>query len=159
MLMHPVIADFMQAYGEGGMRAKRLGHLHRLARLYWYTIEFGLVQQRQGLRLYGAGLASSFAESAYCLRDDSPNRLAFSLERVLRTRYRIDDFQETYFVLRDLGQLLEFAQTDFGPIYDHVQSLPDIPAGQVLPSDGVITHGTRRHQSTKLAPSAGNGNS
>lgn len=151
MLMNPVIADFMQAYGQGGLRAQRLGHLHRLARLYWYTIEFGLIQEQQDLRLYGAGIASSCAETSFCLADRSPNRLAFCLERVLRTSYRIDDFQETYFVLRNFDQLLEFAQTDFAPIYERVQRLPDILPGALLADDDVISRGTGSHAKAKRA--------
>ena len=76
MLMNPVIADYIQAYGEGGLRAQRLGVLDKLARVYWYTVEFGLVQQRDGLRIYGAGIASSATESVFALDDASPNRIA-----------------------------------------------------------------------------------
>src|SRR5690606_26619696 len=113
MLMHPVMADFIQAYGQGGLRALRLGKLPYLARVYWYTVEFGLLRQDDGLRIYGAGIASSRAESIFSVEDASPNRIAFELERVMRTHYRIDDFQETYFVLDSLEQLLELAKIDF----------------------------------------------
>jgi phenylalanine-4-hydroxylase len=95
MLMNPAIADFIQAYGEGGLRAQKLGVLDKLARVYWYTVEFGLLQQSDGLRIYGAGIASSFTESVFALDDPSPNRIRFELERVMRTHYRIDDFQES----------------------------------------------------------------
>ena len=105
LLMNPVIADFIQAYGVGGLRAQRLGTLPLLARVYWYTVEFGLVQQAEGLRIYGAGIVSSRAESVFALEDDSPHRIGFELERVMRTRYRIDDFQECYFVLDQLDEL------------------------------------------------------
>ena len=98
LLMNPVIADFIQAYGAGGLRAQRLGTLPLLARVYWYTVEFGLVQQAEGLRIYGAGIVSSRTESVFALEDDSPHRIGFELERVMRTRYRIDDFQECYFL-------------------------------------------------------------
>ena len=118
MLMNPVIADFIQAYGEGGLRAQRLGTLPLLARVYWYTVEFGLVQQADGVRIYGSGIASSRAESVFALDDDSPNRIGFDLERVMRTRYRIDDFQECYFVLDALDDLLELAHIDFAPLYE-----------------------------------------
>jgi len=142
MLMNPAIADFIQAYGQGGLRARSLGHLKRLARLYWYTIEFGLVQQSGGLRIYGAGIASSFAESQFALRDESPNRLGLKLERVMRTNYRIDDFQETYFVIRDLDQLLEFTRIDFAPLYERVQALPEFQPADVLSDDAVFWRGT-----------------
>jgi phenylalanine-4-hydroxylase len=99
MLLNPVIADYIQAYGVGGLRAQKLGVLPNLARVYWYTVEFGLVMQADGLRIYGSGIVSSYTASVFALDDPSPNRIRFDLERVMRTRYRIDDFQETYFVL------------------------------------------------------------
>ena len=92
--------------------------------MYWYTVEFGLVQQADGLRIYGAGIASSSAESVFAIDDPSPNRVRFDLERVMRTHYRIDDFQETYFVIRDLDELLELARIDFAPIYQRIAGLP-----------------------------------
>jgi phenylalanine-4-hydroxylase len=109
LLMNPVFADYMQAYGEGGLKAQGLGHLHHLARLYWYTVEFGLIATPAGLRIYGSGILSSAGESIYCLDDPQPHRLGFDLSRVMRTRYRIDRFQETYFVIDDFAQL--FAAT------------------------------------------------
>jgi phenylalanine-4-hydroxylase len=145
MLMNPVIADYIQAYGVGGLRAKRLGVLEKLARVYWYTVEFGLVKQPDGLRIYGAGIASSATETVFALEDDSPNRLRFDLERVMRTRYRIDDFQETYFVLDHLDDLLELARIDFAPLYERVAVGVEFEPGDVLPSDGVVTKGTGRH--------------
>ena len=142
MLMNPSIADFIQAYGQGGLRAQSLGHLKRLARLYWYTVEFGLVRQHGGLRIYGAGIASSYAESKFAVQDDSPNRLGLKLERVMRTNYRIDDFQETYFVIRDLEELLEFTRIDFAPLYERVQALPEFQPADVLAEDRVFWRGT-----------------
>ena len=151
MLMNPAIADFIQAYGQGGLRAQRLGHLKHLARLYWYTIEFGLLQQHGGLRLYGAGIASSFTESQFCLDDASPNRIGLTLERVMRTHYRIDDFQETYFVIRDLDALLEFTRIDFAPLYEQVQALPEFQPGDVLDSDTVFARGNGSYHAAKRA--------
>ncbi|TDQ45197.1 phenylalanine 4-monooxygenase [Tepidicella xavieri] len=141
MLMHPVMADFIQAYGEGGLRAQRLGHLEQLARVYWYTVEFGLVEENGGLRLYGGGIASSYSESLFCLDSPSPNRIRFDLERVMRTRYRIDDFQETYFVLRSLEDLLELRQIDFAPLYERTAAQPTLVPGDVLPTDVVLHRG------------------
>ena len=141
MLMNPAIADFIQAYGQGGLRAQQLGFLPQLARVYWYTVEFGLLQQADGLRLYGAGIASSFTESQFCLDSASPNRIRFALERVMRTHYRIDDFQETYFVIRDLEELLEFTQIDFAPLYESAAKGPALQPGDVLPSDQVFARG------------------
>lgn len=145
MLMNPVIADYIQAYGQGGLRAKRLGVLDKLARVYWYTVEFGLVRQPKGLRIYGAGIASSATETVFSVESDSPNRIGFELERVMRTRYRIDDFQETYFVLDDLDQLLELANVDFGPLYDRVALREELRPGDLQPSDKVLSHGSGRY--------------
>lgn len=117
MLMNPVMADFIQAYGVGGLRAKSLDALDLLARVYWYTVEFGLVREHGGLRIYGAGIASSFSESLYALDSPAPQRIGFDLQRVMRTLYRIDDLQQTYFVLDSLDTLLALAKTDFAPHY------------------------------------------
>ena len=149
LLMHPVMADFIQAYGVGGLRAQKLGVLDKLARVYWYTVEFGLVQQKNGLRIYGAGIASSATESRFALDDASPNRLHFDLERVMRTRYRIDDFQETYFVLDDLDELLELARIDFAGLYERVQDQAELEPASVLPSDRVLTRGSGRYHHHK----------
>lgn len=142
MLMNPVIADYVQAYGEGGLRAARLGALENLARVYWYTIEFGLVAQAEGLRIYGAGIVSSAAETVFALDDPSPNRIRFDLARVMHTRYRIDDFQETYFVLGDFAELLDLARIDFAPIYARERGRPDHAPGEVLAEDEVMSLGT-----------------
>ena len=141
MLLNPAIADYIQAYGEGGLRAQQLGRLTNLARVYWYTVEFGLLRQRDGLRLYGAGIASSYTESVFALDSGSPNRVRFELERVMRTRYRIDDFQETYFVIDDLEQLLELARIDFAPLYARLDGQAELCPGELLPEDGILTRG------------------
>jgi phenylalanine-4-hydroxylase len=145
MLMHPVIADYIQAYGVGGLRAQLLGVLEKLARVYWYTVEFGLLEQAGGLRIYGSGIVSSFMESIFALDDASPNRIRFALERVMRTRYRIDDFQETYFVLRHFDELLALAHIDFAPIYERAQGQPEFEPGSVLPTDEVLARGSGRY--------------
>jgi phenylalanine-4-hydroxylase len=149
MLLNPAIADHIQAYGAGGLRAQRLGVLPNLARVYWYTVEFGLVMQADGLRIYGSGIVSSCTESVFALDDPSPNRIRFDLARVMRTRYRIDDFQETYFVLGDLEDLLELARIDFAPWYDRSGRQPDIEPGEVLPDDKVITRGTGTYHAAR----------
>lgn len=145
MLMHPVMADFIQAYGQGGLRAKALGVLEHLARVYWYTVEFGLVQQADGLRIYGAGIASSATESVFAVRDASPHRIGFDLERVMRTRYRIDDFQESYFVLNNLEELLALRQVDFLPLYDRVRQAPSYDPGELQDGDHILHLGTGRY--------------
>lgn len=150
MLMNPAIADYIQAYGQGGLRARKLGVLDKLARVYWYTVEFGLVRQPDGLRIYGAGIASSFAESVFALDDPSPNRLGFDLERVMRTNYRIDDFQESYFVIDDLDELLALARIDFAPAYDRIRGLPEVAPGVVLPADRIMSRGTGRYHAKAI---------
>lgn len=151
MLIHPVIADYVQAYGVGGLRAQRLGRLPQLARVYWYTIEFGLLQQAEGLRIYGSGIVSSSAESVFAIDDRSPNRLRFDLERVMRTRYRIDDYQESYFVIRDLDELLELARIDFAPVYERIALLDEIEPGSVLPGDTVLHRGHGGYHAARRA--------
>ena len=145
MLMHPVMADFMQAYGQGGLKAQSLGLLDQLARVYWYTVEFGLVQQSDGLRIYGAGIVSSATESVFALESNSPHRIRFDLDRVLRTQYRIDDFQEIYFVLPDLADLLNLARIDFKPHYERVRGAPSYLPGVIVPGDQVLTQGTGQY--------------
>jgi phenylalanine-4-hydroxylase len=149
MLLNPVIAGYIQAYGAGGLRALELGVLPNLARVYWYTVEFGLVMQEDGLRIYGSGIVSSHAESVFALDDPSPNRVRFDLERVMRTRYRIDDFQETYFVLGGLEELLDLARIDFAPVYGRVGRQPDLAPGDILPGDTVITRGAGTYHAAK----------
>ena len=146
MLTDPVFADYMQAYGQGGLRALGLGRLHNLARLYWYTVEFGLLQTPHGLRIYGAGIVSSRAESIFALDDPSPNRVGFDLERVMRTPYRIDDFQQVYFVIPSLQTLLDVTvETDFAPLYARLAAVPDIPIAATVPGDQVLTRGTQAY--------------
>jgi len=158
MLMHPALADFMQAYGEGGRRACALGMLDELARVYWYTVEFGLVLENGELRIYGAGIASSYRESVFALEDASPHRIGFALERVLRTRYRIDDFQEAYFVLRDLDELLDLARIDFGPIYERIRGRCAISPGALQDGDTVIRRGSGAYHLGRKPSSDGGAN-
>jgi phenylalanine-4-hydroxylase len=146
MLADPVFADYMAAYGRGGQRSLGFDALDHLARLYWYTVEFGLIQQSDGMRIYGAGIVSSFGESVFALDDDSPNRIGFDLMRVMRTPYRIDDFQQNYFVIDSLDTLLRTTvETDFAPLYGQLDALPDIAIGDVLASDMVIHTGTQTY--------------
>ncbi len=151
MMMNPVMADFMQAYGEGGLRAEKLGVLDRLARLYWYTVEFGLVEDADGLRIFGAGILSSFTETRFALESQSPNRVGFDLRRVLRTHYRIDEFQEAYFVLPNLDTLLDLAKTDFGPIYAELDGQPDFAPATLLDDDRVFNRGTGEYHAALTA--------
>ncbi|KAF1719914.1 phenylalanine 4-monooxygenase [Pseudoxanthomonas wuyuanensis] len=144
LLMNPVFADYMQAYGKGGVKAHGIGAdaLQHLTRLYWYTVEFGLINTPAGLRIYGAGIVSSKGESLYSLESDAPNRIGFDLERIMRTRYRIDTYQKTYFVIDSFEQLIDATAPDFTPIYARLAQQPAIAAGDVLDSDRVFTRGT-----------------
>ncbi len=152
MLAHPVFADYLQAYGEGGLRAQGLGMLPQLARLYWYTVEFGLLTTTQGLRIYGAGIVSSASESVFALEDASPHRVAFALERVMRTRYRIDDFQQVYFVIENFEQLLrQTAERDFGPVYQRLARLDDLAPDALAAEDQVLHHGTQAYARARRA--------
>jgi phenylalanine-4-hydroxylase len=141
MLMNPVFADYMQAYGEGGLKALRLASLHYLARLYWYTVEFGLIATPEGPRIYGSGIVSSKGESIYCLESRAPHRLRFDLLRVMRTEYRIDDFQQTYFVIDSFAQLFAATRPDFTPHYAALAGLADIAPDAILPTDRVLHRG------------------
>jgi len=136
LLALPAYADYMQAYGEGGLRAAHLGAMQRLAHLYWYTVEFGLMRHGDGLRLFGAGIVSSHGESAYALDDPAPLRIGFDLRRVLRTEYRIDAYQRNYFVIESFEDLLrQTLEADFAPIYAELASLPSLPIAVVQPGD------------------------
>jgi phenylalanine-4-hydroxylase len=150
MLADPVFADYMVAYGKGGLRSLGFGALHKLARLYWYTVEFGLIEEPAGLRIYGAGIVSSYGESIFCLDDPSPNRIRFDLLRLMRTEYRIDDYQQNYFVIPSLEHLLKVTvESDFAPLYAQLESLPDIPIADILAEDDFITHGTQTYAHSK----------
>jgi phenylalanine-4-hydroxylase len=132
LLFNPMFADYMQAFGQGGLKAAQLGGLEYLARLYWYTVEFGLIATPEGLRIYGAGIVSSGSEPWHSLYAPEPARVAFDLERLMRSEYKIDTFQATYFVIRSFDELFEATSPDFGPIYARVKALPSHLAGVVL---------------------------
>jgi phenylalanine-4-hydroxylase len=141
LLINPVFADYMQAYGQGGMKAEHLHVLPMLARLYWYTVEFGLIQTEKGLRIYGAGIVSSKTESIYALESQVPNRVGFDLTRILRTEYKIDDVQKTYFVIDDFDTLMNDTQQDFTQMYLNLDGLPTFKPTEILAQDRVINKG------------------
>ncbi|WP_343518644.1 phenylalanine 4-monooxygenase [Sphingomonas sp.] len=150
MLADPVFADYMEAYGRGGQRAMEFGALTQLSRLYWYTVEFGLIEEAEGLRIYGSGIVSSFGESRFALDSDSPNRIGFDLKRVMRTEYRIDDFQQNYFVIPSFDELLRVTvESDFAPLYREILAQPDIPIAEIVDGDRVITRGTQEYARAK----------
>jgi len=144
LLLNPVFADYMEAYGCGGVKAHGLGAeaLVNLTRLYWYTVEFGLIKQADGLRIYGSGIVSSKGESIHCLESAAPNRIGFDMPRIMRTRYRIDTYQKTYFVIDSFEQLMNATKPDFTPLYAQLATQESIPAGNVLQSDFVYNRGT-----------------
>jgi phenylalanine-4-hydroxylase len=144
LLLNDVFADYMQAFGDEGVRATALGPeaLTNLTRLYWYTVEFGLIRTDDGLRIYGSGIMSSKAEAIYSLESPSPNRLAFDLERVMRTQFRIDSCQKTYFVIDGFDALFQAITQDLTTVYARLLELPAHGAASVLPTDRVIHRGT-----------------
>lgn len=156
LLTDPVFADAIHAYGRAALAVDERA-LPLLARLYWYTVEFGLIRDTsgdtsgdtgapQGVKIYGAGIVSSKGESLYSVESAAPNRLAFDLERVLRTRYRIDTFQKTYFVIDSFAQLFEALGAGIAAhLADPAPLIATAPyaAGDVLHSDTVYTRGTR----------------
>ena len=129
LLFDPVYANHLHEYGKGGLKAMRLDAVKMLARLYWYTIEFGLMNTAQGVRAYGAGLLSSGGELAYCVDDSKPRRLLFDLERIMRTEYQIDRYQDAYFVIDSFDHLMRETAPDFTPIYARIRNLPTLKAG------------------------------
>ena len=146
MLTNPVFADYMEAYGKGGLRSLNFAALKNLAALYWYTVEFGLIQTDEGLRIYGAGIVSSKTESIFALEDPSPNRIGFELERLMKTDYRIDDFQQTYFVIDSYEQLFDATvKTDFAPIYDRMQGKFALKPDDIETGDRVLTRGSQAY--------------
>jgi phenylalanine-4-hydroxylase len=142
LLANPVFGDYLQAYGAGGVKAAGLDALSFLARLYWYTVEFGLIQTAQGLRIYGAGILSSKGESIYSLDSDAPNRVGFELMRLMRTRYRIDSYQQTYFVIDSFKQLFDATAPDFTDYYRQLQQVDAYAARTVVDRDYILQRGS-----------------
>ena len=138
LLFNPVMADFIQAYGQGGLKAAELGACEMLSRLYWYTVEFGLIRESGGVRAYGAGILSSVGELEYSVNSPQPHRLPLQLERTMRTLYKIDTYQQTYFVIDDMPHLLNLADADFAPLYEQLRQLPTIGAKELLPGEQLI---------------------
>jgi phenylalanine-4-hydroxylase len=143
LLFNPVFADHMQAYGAGGLKAHALGACEQLARLYWYTIEFGLMRQSGsgagGVRAYGAGILSSSGELVHAVTSQEPQRIALQLLRAMRTRYKIDSYQQTYFVIDSFQQLLDLTAPDFTPLYAQLKALDELAADARLPGDVAVS--------------------
>jgi phenylalanine-4-hydroxylase len=143
MLFNPVFANYIQAYGKGGIKAHALGAIEMLSRLYWYTVEFGLIDSKRGLRTYGAGILSSGGEIGYCLESPNPNRIGFDLLRIMQTSYKIDTYQETYFVIRDFEQLFEATAPDFTAYYASLRGKEPYAPATVLATDKVYHRGKK----------------
>lgn len=146
LLTIPHFANYMAAYGCGGARAFRMGneqYLDFLARLYWYTVEFGLIQENDKIKIYGAGILSSPGEVVFSIDSDSPNRIAFNMERIMQTDYIISDYQQTYWVIPSIEALFSETQQDFKPIYKKLEQNAKLYGpGEIIPSDKVLHKGT-----------------
>src|SRR5262245_19503756 len=138
LLMQPSYADYIAAYGRAGLAYKGQPALQNLARLYWYTVEFGLMRTPAGLRIFGAGILSSAGESVYALESPRPLRVAFDCERVLRTRYEIDHYQDIYFVLAGYNDLPALRPDELDAHIAAARRQDEIPAGEQTASDRVI---------------------
>ena len=138
LLFNKVFADYLEAYGKGGVKAKGLNALDYLARLYWYTVEFGLIRTRTGLRTYGAGTLSSAGELPYCVTSEKPNRIRFDLLRVMQSKYKIDTFQETYFVIDSFKELFDATAPDFTPYYAELRTRRDLAANETIAADIIV---------------------
>jgi len=158
LLMYPLMGDFIQSCGKAAVKAhqlKQLDVIERIARLYWYIVEVGLVQEKDGIRSFGAAIASSEKEILFSLENDSPNLVMFDVERVMRSEFWIYDLQQTYFVLKDMNDLISIAQINLDAITEKLNGTPDIELGDLVPEDQVIQHGTLRyHEQNELQVSA-----
>lgn len=144
MLFHPVFADYVQRYGERGLEAVPENALPLLARLYWYTVEFGLIETPAGLKAFGAGILSSAGETPFAIENEAPRRVRFVLERVMRTRYMIDAFQKTYFVVRSLAELQRAMAQDLRPVYRKLAGAAELDPALLYPGDETVAPAARR---------------
>ncbi len=138
LLMQPGYAEYMAAYGRAGLAYAGQPALENLARLYWYTVEFGLMRTAAGLRIFGAGILSSAGESVYALESQQPLRVAFDCERVLRTRYEIDHYQDIYFVLSGYDNLPALRPEELDAHIAAARREPEIAAGAQIASDPIV---------------------
>ena len=142
LLFDPVFADYLQQYGLAGPKALAHDAVPILARLYWYMVEFGLILDDGEVKAYGAGMLSSYGETQFSVKSPTPNRIGFDLERVMRTRYYIDRFQSTYFVLESFEDLFRASiDTDFAPLYPKIKASEPYAPEAVVEGDRVIWRG------------------
>ena len=143
LLTNPAYADYMNEYGRIGLDAVDHKGVKFLARLNWYTIEFGLIRKPEGIQIYGAGIVSSFGEAKYVVEDPSANQISFDLERVLRTGYYIDDYQATYFVIDSFEDLFDLLKgRDFTAEFERLRTEQPYSPIEILPRDKVVRKGT-----------------
>lgn len=126
MLTHPDFAAFTHTYGQLGARATAQQRAY-LARLYWFTVEFGLVKEANEIKIYGGGILSSPGETLYALDSATPQRQDFQLDAVLRTPYRIDIMQPIYYVLDDISQLYQLSRIDLMHYAEHAMKAGLLP--------------------------------
>ncbi len=125
MITHPAYADFMQSYGKLALTSCK-AHRQLLARLFWFTVEFGLIKTDQGIRCYGGGILSSKEETVYSIESELPQRKPFDLVEVLRTPYRVDQIQGVYYVLESFDQLFNVLKKDIDAAIKAAQSLGEL---------------------------------
>ena len=144
MLTDPVYADYMQEYGKAGWKAMRHNRLKALGSLYWYTVEFGLLQEAPGdIRAYGAGILSGPTEVVYAVEAESPNRIMLNVDRVMRTDYVISDLQPTYFVIKSFEDLYQqTVERDFDRLYRTLDPGFTYANTAVIDVDDVLHSGT-----------------
>lgn len=141
MLAHPVFAEYFHSVGKGAMKAHEHGYLGYIDTLYWFTVEFGLINTPEGRRIYGSGITSSMGESKFCLSPE-PAHVAFDVKRVMRQKYRIDTFQHHYFVIDSFEQLIEESKPDFLPYYQEISAQEPVGVTELLPTDTLLQPGT-----------------
>ena len=146
LLMNRSYADFVAAYGAAGLRYADPEDLARLARLYWYSVEFGLIETEAGLRIFGAGIASSPGETVFSLESAEPNRIRLDPVRVMRTRYKIDDFQQTYFVLPGFEAMPDLAAGPLEAAMAQARALPELAPDARIAEDRSVAVGVAAHR-------------
>ena len=146
LLTDPVFADYMQEYGRAGWKAMRYNRLKALGALYWYTVEFGLIEESDGLKIYGAGILSGPREAVFALEGRSPNRIMLNVDRVMRTDYVIDDLQPTYFVIESFADLYhQTVERDFDRLYRSLNPGFTYANAAVIDVDDVLHRGTQEY--------------
>jgi phenylalanine-4-hydroxylase len=146
MLTDPTFADYMQEYGKAGWKAMRYNRLKALGALYWYTVEFGLIQEADGIKAYGAGILSGPTEVVYAAEAKSPNRIMLNVDRVMRTDYVISDLQPTYFVIESFEDLYrQTVERDFDRLYRNLPPAFTYANSAVIDVDNVLNRGTQEY--------------